>query len=282
MDKKAIKILLNTIKISQDESLRDWFYWEAYMQYITQEDFEYAKSHSVMYDQENIGHDEICRRIKIAVDKIEKQDVVNAFLYSLSTRQLEYRSFLSSYCIAKSLPEHSFTASPEPNEGICAVCGIHTYEFEEPIEFNTINYFKYKDGPCFDNLIQILFDVEQFPKLPAVTPNENDYRILNELKKIIEAAEPNDRISQLKKKISKTIKSNDGERVGLLEILGVIGILHDDEHLGYANQYVTYLERKHRPIRNDDVGYPARWWQGKFGIDHEKWKYGFGKNEQKE
>lgn len=275
MDKKAIKILLNTIKSSQDESLSDWFYWETYMQYITEDDFEYAKKQSVMFDQEEISHDEICRRIKIAVAGIEKQQVVDAFIYSLSTRQLEYRSFLSSYCIAKSLTQHSFIPSPQPNEGICAVCGIHTYEFEDPIEFNTINYFKYKDGACFDNLIQVLFDVEQFPKLPAVKPNENDYKILNELKEIIETADPNDRISQLKKKISKTFKSNDEERLGLLEILGVIGILHDDVHFGYADQYVTYPEREHRPVRNDDVGYPARWWQGKFGVDHEKWEYWF-------
>ncbi|MDR6465306.1 hypothetical protein [Chryseobacterium sediminis] len=278
MDKKAIKILLNTIKTSQNESVRDWFYWETYMQYISEDDFEYAKRQLVMYDQEEISHDEICRRIKSAVAGIEKQQVVDAFLYSLSTRQLEYRSFLSSYCIAQSLAEHSFTASPKPNEEICAVCGLHTFEFEDPIEFNTINYFKYKDGCCFDNLIQVLFDVEQFTKLPEVKPNENDYKILNGLKEIIEKSEPNDRISQLKKKISKTVKSNDEERLVLLEILGVIGILHDDTHFGYADQYVTYPEREHRPIRNDDVAYPARWWQGKFGIDDEKWTYWFESN----
>lgn len=277
MDKKAIKILLKTIKTSQDESLRDWFYWDSYMQYITKDDFEYAKKHSVMYEQENISHDEVCRRIKTAVARIEKKDVVNAFLYSLGTRQLEYRSFLSSYCIGKALPEHHFMPSPAPNEQICAVCGLHTYEFEEPIEFNTINYFKYKDGPCFDNLIQVLFDLEQFPKLPPVQPDENDYKILSELKKAIETAEPNDRVAQLRKKISKIFKSNDEERLGVLEILGVIGILHDDQHFGYKDQYVTYPEREHRPIRNDDVGYPARWWQGKFGIDSEKWKYWFEK-----
>ncbi|AZA93436.1 Uncharacterised protein [Chryseobacterium nakagawai] len=278
MDEKAVKILLKTIKTSQDESLSDWFYWDNYMQYITQEDFEYAKKHSAMYEQENISHDEICRRIKIAVAKIEKQDIINAFLYSLSTRKLEYRSFLSSYCIAKSLAEHSFVPSPTPNERTCAVCGIHAYEFEEPIEFNTINYFKYKDGSCFDNLIQILFDLEQFPKLPLVKPCENDDKILKELKTIIETSEPGDRVSQLKKRISKTFKSNDGERVAVLEILGVIGVLHDDEHLGYADQYITYPVRVHRPIRNDDVGYLTRWWQGKFGMDTEKWEYWFGKN----
>lgn len=277
MDKKAIQILLKTIKTSQNESLGDWFYWDSYMKYITKEDFEYAKKNSVMYDQEDISHDEIGRRIKTAVAKIKKEEVVDAFLYSLSTRQLEYRSFLSSYCIGKSLVEHSFIPSPEPNEGICTICELHTYEFEDPIEFNTINYFKYKDGACFDNLIQVLFDLEQFPKLPVVKPVENDYEILADLKKIIEASEPNDRISQLKKKISKTFKSNDEERLGVLEILGVIGILHDDIHFGYDKQFVTYPEREHRPVRNDDVGYPARWWQGKFGIDHEKWQYWFGR-----
>lgn len=278
MDKKAIQILLKTIKISQDKSLSNWFYWDTYIQYITKEDFEYAKEHSVMYEQENISHDEICKRIKAAVAKIEKQNVINAFLYSLSTRQLEYRSFLSSYCIAKSLSEHSFIPSPEPNERICAVCGVHTYEFEEPIEFNTINYFKYKDGACFDNLIQVLFDVEQFPKLPLVTPDENDFRILKELKEIIETSEPDDRVFQLKKKISKTLRSNDGERVALLEIFGVIGILHDDKHFGYTEKYAVYPEREHRPIRNDEVGYPVRWWLGKFGIDPEKWAYWFINN----
>lgn len=277
MDKKALQILLKTIKTSQNESLRDWFYWDSYMKYITKEDFEYARKNSVMYDQENISHDEIGRRIKTAVAKIEKEEVVDAFLYSLSTRQLEYRSFLSSYCIGKSLVEHSFTPSPEPNEDICAICELHTYEFEDPIEFNTINYFKYKDGACFDSLIQILFDLEQFPKLPVVKPVENDYKILADLKKIIEESEPDDRISQLKKNISKTFKSNEGERLGVLEILGVIGILHDDIHFGYDKKFVTYPEREHRPIRNDDVGYPARWWQGKFGIDHEKWEYWFGR-----
>ncbi len=276
MDKKAVQILFKTIKTSQDENLGEWFYWDTYIKYISKEEFDYAKKHFVMYEREKITHNEICKRIKLAVAKIEQQDVVNAFVYSLSTRQLEYRSYLSSYCIGKSLAAHSFISSPKPNEIICVVCGLHNHEFEKPIEFNTINYFKYKYGSSTDNLISVLFDVEQFSKVPNVKPNNTDYEILNELKKIIEIAEPNDRISQLSKSISKTIKSNVEERIGLLEIFGIIGILHDKKHFGYAEKYVTYLEREYRPIRNDDVGYPSRWWQGKFGIDNDKWNYWFG------
>ena len=124
-------------------------------------------------------------------------------------------------------------------------------------------------------MISVLFDLEQFLKFPVVEPSDEDYNILNELKTIIETAQPNDRIAQLKKSISKAFKSNDDERLGLLEIFGVIGILHDDKHFGYADKYVTYPEREHRPIRNDDVNYPTRWWQGQFGVDGEKWDYWF-------
>ncbi|WP_158977324.1 hypothetical protein [Cellulophaga sp. L1A9] len=277
MDKKAIKILLKTIKTSQAENLRSWYEWDTYKKHITDEDFNYAKKHFVMYDRVKLDHNEICKRIKIAVEKIKKQEVVDAFLYSLSTRQLEYRSFLSSYCIGKSLTEHSFTASPKPNETICEICGLHSYEFEELIEFNTLNYFKYKHGSCTDNLISVLFDLEQFPKYSIKKPNNNDFEILNGLKKTIEDSENNDRVSQLKKNISKTIKSNDEERLGILEILGIIGVLHDEKHFGYFEKYVTYSEREHRPVRNDDVGYPSRWWKGEFGIDNEKWNYWFVK-----
>lgn len=277
MDKKAIKILLKTIKTSQIESLGNWYEWDTYKKYITEEDFNYAKKHSVMYDPIKIGHNEICRRIKIAVEKIEKQKVVDSFLYSLSTRKLEYRSFLSSYCIGKSLAEHNFIPSLKPNEKICKICGLYTHEFEKLIEFNTLNYFKYKDGSCTDNLIGVLFDLEQFSKLPIVKPTQNDFDILNKIKETIETAETNDRISKLNKNISKIIKSNAEERLGLLEIFGIIGILHDDKHFGYFEKYATYTEREHRPIRYDDVGYPSRWWKGEFGIDNKKWNYWFVK-----
>ncbi len=275
MDNKAVKILLNTIKSSQKECPKDWWEWENYMKFITTEDFNYAKEQSVMFERETLSHNDIINRIRIAVSKISKEDVVNAFVYSLSTRHLEYRSFLSSYCIALRLPEHDFIACPSPNEETCNVCGLDSYEFEEPIDYNTINYFKYKHGSCSDNIIDILFDLEQFPKYPAVKPTSTDEDILNDLKAQIKSSDLKDRIPQLNKKISKVIKSNNEERQGILEIFGIIGILHDNEHFGYADKYITYSERKNRPVRFDDIGYPASWWQGKFGIDEEKWIYWF-------
>lgn len=275
MDKKAINILISTFEKSQKQTLDYW--WKVYMDYINKEDFEYAKLHLTMFDPVNISHNEIFIRTAQAVDKIKKQDVVNAFLYSLSTRKLEYRSFLSSYCIGRTSPKHDFIASPKPNDYICSICGLSKYECEEEIELNTTNFFKYKQGSCFDSPTQILFDLEQFQNMPVFTPHKEDYNILQEIKRIIETSEPTDRISHLKRRIGPIVKSNDLERDGILEILGICGILHDGSHFGYSDHYVTFPERTHRPTRFDDIGYPARWWEGKFGVDQVNWEYWFGK-----
>ncbi len=281
MDKKAIKILLSTFAKAQKKDPANWF--KNYSNYISDEDFDYAKRHCTMFDPMVISHDEIFVRIKKAVETIKKEDVVNAFLYSLSTRRIEYRSFLSSYCIGKVIPIHPLTKCEQPNSIYCSICGLHTgyysNELNESVDLNASNYSKYKFGASMEFAHQVLFDLEQFHHFPKVTPTEKDVEILNEIKKIIKSSAPDDRIPVLRKRISTAFqKSNNYERESLLEIFGVIGILHDETHLGFADRYIPFTERESRPIHYDDVLYPANWWQGKHGVDEEKWDFWFGKN----
>lgn len=60
-----------------------------------------------------LSHEETMKRLGEALAKIESKDVSNAFLFTLSTRRLEYRSVLGSYYFAKSIPAHEF--SPNSN-----------------------------------------------------------------------------------------------------------------------------------------------------------------------
>ena len=95
----------------------------------------YAKAQGVMFDREQLSHP---ARIKKAVDAIDRTKVVNAFIHSLSTHRLVYRSFLSSYCMGKNLPAHDFTASAAPNESICAVCGLSRHAINLSTFFHII------------------------------------------------------------------------------------------------------------------------------------------------
>ena len=275
LDKQAVSILMDTMKSAQAGQMMGWFEWAHYRRYVSDADFEYAVGQGVMFPPERIGHDDIFLRIKRAVRCINKQQVVDAFKYSLSTRQLVYRSFLTSYCMAKSLQEHAFTPMDAPNETVCAVCGLHTWEFENPVEFNTTHYFK-RLGGWDDHPLSVLFDVEHFAAFPKVSPSDADEEILRALKAMLQAAAPNDRVAQLKKATAKILKSNAEERQALLEMLGVLDILHNDEHGGYTNAYVPYAKRAHRTVHFDEVAYPARWWQGKDGVDEAQWVSWFG------
>ena len=69
---------------------------------VSVDDFLIAKKEGYMFDYPKyISHDEAVKKLIDLVKKVDKNDVSNAFLYSLSTRKLEYRSILGSYYYAK-------------------------------------------------------------------------------------------------------------------------------------------------------------------------------------
>ena len=85
---KGLKLLLAT-------------YWNGGMwghKAPTAEDYEQAKAEGYMFDPTPMRtHDETLRNLRSVLNKTSAEDVAKAFLYSLSTRKLEYRSALGSY-----------------------------------------------------------------------------------------------------------------------------------------------------------------------------------------
>ena len=59
---------------------------------VSPEDFLVARDAGFMFDYPPYQtHEESLKRIKTVVDSVDPADVANAFLFSLSTRKLEYR-----------------------------------------------------------------------------------------------------------------------------------------------------------------------------------------------
>lgn len=264
MDNKAKKILIDTFWTScgwRDEKTTD------------KKDFEYAKSKGVMFDKITIDHNELGKKLKYAFDKIDKQQVVDFFIASLTSRQLEYRSFLSSYAIARVFETHQFRSKEHL---ICNNCGIYNNGKSE-YDLNVLNFEKIKwGGVRFSNIEYVLFDLEQLEKKTNVKPTKQDYQILTDIKNVIINLPPEERPRQLEKKLSKVFKSNVNERENILNILGICGILETEDQKGYYNNFIPYNEREDRPVNKTDWSYPVDWWQGKFGINEEVWKYYFG------
>ncbi|MBS5111557.1 MAG: hypothetical protein KHZ15_02585 [Coprobacillus cateniformis] len=234
MDKKAKDILLKTYWSSSG--------WKN-QPYTDPLDFEYAKAKGLMFDPITITHDECIKRIVEIVDTITLEQVVKAFLCSLSTRRLDYRSAIASYTIAKLFSLHPYTpvisghfyqdGEIVKKSHTCQICrdlkyGIIGNEYYQDVDLNILNFERIKwGGVRHGELIYILFDLEQFIKEDILEPTKQDCEIFKNILKMIQTCQSNDYPSVLCEKIKDIpfFRSNKNERAMLIEIMACIGIL---------------------------------------------------------
>lgn len=255
----------------------------------TPEEFAIAVKEGYMFEQTwNLSHAEVLSGLREVTDRIEAQDVANAFLYSISTRALEYRSAMGTYYYAKAVPEHEPHCATRCGrcswiEGYCDFRVQKTKYREGPwwpkhtIE-NASNFERYKFGGRNHNQVQYaLFDLTQFRKLPKVTPTEEDRRMLRELLAAISELPPTKRAGGLrdlwvKKKI---IPGNRYEITSLIDILGLCGVLSSAEHPCPEVEFRGYLGIDPPEPRND-FSYPVCWWRASDGVNRERFRHVFG------
>ncbi|GAA1841812.1 hypothetical protein GCM10009687_03970 [Asanoa iriomotensis] len=206
-------------------------------------------------------HDEWVAAARAAAASLDVGEVSNAFLASLSTRRLDLRSALGSYAIARVLPDHSFAA----RDGTCDVCGLAEVATED---LNVLNFERFKwGGVRRDEIPYLTLDLEQFALAPRPAASAEDLRIGRELISTLDSLPARVTAAQAVGKLTM-VKGNKDERGVLLDILGVCDILHDDEHRGYREGFVTAADRDLPTKRFVEHAYPTCWWTGSNGIDH--------------
>ncbi|MDE6732410.1 MAG: hypothetical protein K2J77_05985 [Oscillospiraceae bacterium] len=248
-------------------------------------DFELAKSEGYMFDPpQPITHEEAMKRLSDVMSKISREDVANAFLYSLSTRRLEYRSALASYYYAVSIPKHE---NVPDGYGMCSVCGfkewkradqsvVQTAAFTEG--FNSLNYQRYKYGGSFGiDFNFALFDLEQFVKLPRVSPCDEDIAILKRILGCVsKLACWRDKVAKLQKAVihERILKTNSDEMSRLLEALGICGVLTERNYPALEEKFVTFDEI--RSLQFSEWDYPINMWRAYCGVNKERLLKVFG------
>ena len=252
---------------------------------ITEEMIENAKIEGYLFDYPSYeSHSDTLNRLKNTLSQIDKTDIANAFLFSLSTRRLEYRSALGSYYYAKAIPKHEKMDGYHPMTSHCYLCGWYAWK-DEPDEldlhcssYNTFNYERYKYGGVrHTQLNYALFDLEQFLKLPKVNPCEEDIRIFKDIMSCVAKLEPKDKVGKLRALITKekVLKSNKDEVSVLLGELGICGILAGNDYPSYDIYFANEYERA--PVEHsNDFDYPVNRWYASDGINIEKLREVFG------
>lgn len=248
---------------------------------ISKDDFEYAKSEGYMFDYPIYEtHDATLKKLKKLLLKINPIDIANAFLYSLSTRKLEYRSALGSFYYAKTIPKHKLDIG-DGNCGNkhCFLCGWFAWE-KQPNQdeinqgLNVLNFERYKFGGVRHTYLDyVLFDLEQFFKLPKVIPTDEDKNILRRILNCVNKLEPKDKAGKLRNLIlkEKIFKSNKNEVSKILDILGICGILVSEEYPSFDEKFVDEYGRSSVEHKND-FAYLINRWHASDGINYDKFE----------
>lgn len=263
MDSKAKKILLNTYWSSGR--------WRAGGAVCSDEDFQYAKSKGLMFDPLTISHDECIQRLReLHEHEITKEQVVRAFLHSLSTRKVYLRSALSSWALTHDLPLHNYNSRPaEPmvHYSACGECNDKALMSNEQYvdeDLNVLNFERVKWGGVRLNwLIYCLMDLECFSREEHFEVTGEDIEILRGMNRAVEACGEKEAARQLEKRWNGVFTSNQHERDRVLEIWGFAGLLQSQDHY-----------RKERGRGTDFVSVAT--WRGEDGYFQEKMTYYFG------
>jgi len=266
---KGLKVLMAT-------------YWNGRMgkrKAPTAEDYELAMAEGYMFGSIPVRtHDETLQDLRDILKKISPEDVANAFLYSLSTRQLQYRSALGSYYYALAIPDHSHDAP-----GTCNLCNWLPIDPVASPEkelggCNVFNFERYKwGGVRHTHPEYALFDLEQFLLLPKVIPTDADWTILKSILHAAEELPPNKKAGAYRELITKKqlLKSNKNEIDVLLDILGICGVLSSKDAPCYCDCFVDVRHRSPKEHTND-YSYPVNWWYVSDGINDERFQKVFG------
>lgn len=262
VDKRALKILFDAFWSPDGWKPRR----------VSGEDFVYAKSKGVMFDPVKMDHQRVLNELSVTFGQLEKRCLADAFLASLSTRRLDWRSPLGSYAVFQHLPIH---APVVDSAGGCNVCGLYLSRSQE--DLNILNFERFKWGGIrHDQVNYAVFDLKLFLNTKVPKPLPHDIRIFHGIIDAIASVPPDVTSSGLQSHFANVIKSNKAERDVIIAILGFCGILGTPEHPGFADSFVAVRERTLPDRRFVDMSYPACWWQGSVGINQSKLNGWFG------
>ncbi len=195
---------------------------------LNHEEVEYIKEKGLLREDIAVTEKEFIDNLEKILTKISLEEVSNAFLYSLSTRDLDYTFF---------------------------------------------NWLKYCSGGIWGEIAKPYYYLSEFLNMEKKIPKEEDYQILKEILLFADNFDGTKTATMLRNELAKEklFPSNKDEVTGLLETLGICGILEAKEHRGFWDSFTPMFERDSGDLRQY-FSYPFHWWKGKDRVNYENVK----------
>ena len=249
MDKKAVQILNRLMDDRKKHS-------------VSPEELAYARRMGVIVEDRPITHDQALDVLTRCFDAVSLEDAAQAFLYSLSSRDVDYRHILASFVYARSW--FSFDRG-------------HVEEVPEKLTGTFFNWVKHKGGGIWGTIGKPIFYLEQFASMERRTSSDADLEILRSILELADSMEDEANGTALATAIrtTKLLPCNQAEALGIVETLGICGILDAPGHPGFLHSFTPPLERDTGDLRQS-LSFPLNWWHGANGVNWENAAEVFG------
>ena len=242
MDKKAVQILNRLMDDQKKHS-------------VSAEELAYARKMGVVVEDRPITYDQAVDVLTRCFDAVSLEDAAQAFLYSLSCRDLDYRYILASFVYARSW--FSFDRG-------------HAEEVPEKLTGSFFNWVKHKGGGIWGTIGKPIFYLEQFTSIERRAASDVDVEIMRSILELADSMEDEASGTALATAIrtAKLLPCNQAEAVGIIETLGICGILDAPGHPGFLHSFTPPLGRDTGDLRQS-LSYPLNWWHGADGVNWE-------------
>lgn len=226
-----------------------------------------------------LPHDEVLEDLREVCKTVDINDLVNGFLYSLSTGKNEYRTALASYLFAQGLKPHPHRYK-ELLGGYrgCAICGLMIDKkgmahIEESVSTCIMYYPDKYNSVHIQRADYALFDLKQFKRLPKVSYTKDDVDILVKILKLVDELGPENKYTALQKLITraKFFKASGNEVNVILGVLSVCGVLQTTKYKGYLHEHPDNDARDFVGYETE-IFYPLYHWRAKYGVDKDSLK----------
>ena len=242
MDKKAVQILNRLMDDQKKYS-------------VSAEELAYARKMGVVVEDQPITLDQAIEVLERCFETVSLEEAAQAFLYSLSSRNVDYRYILASYVYARSW--FSFDRG-------------QTQEVPEKLTGTFFNWVKHRGGGIWGTIGKPIFYLEQFASMERRVASNTDVEILQSILQLADSMEYEASGAALATAIrtAKLLPCNQAEAVGIIETLGICGILDAPGHPGFLHSFTPPLERDTGDLRQS-LSYPLNWWRGANGVNWE-------------
>ena len=229
---------------------------------LTADEIAYAKERGAILDDLFISCEQAVSVLSQIFEVVSLADAVEAFLYSLSTRDMEYRYVLASYVYAASWLKF--------DRGM-------TDGVPQPLSRTFYNWVRYKGGGIWGEIGKPIYYLSNFAQAEKRSATYLDRCILHKIVSCALSMDEHATGSMLCRKVaeSKVLPCNKSEAVGLMETLSVCGILETPEHRGYLDVFTPPLSRDTGDLRQS-LSYPLNWWRGVHKVNYENLRRVFG------